>query len=308
MKVSVCVATYLRPQGLAQLLRGLGALHFEHVPAPELEIVVVDNDPGGSAAAVCDALAPSLPWALRYVHEPRRGISHVRNRAVQCAREGSEFFAFIDDDEFPEPRWLDELLRVQREYDADVVAGPVVRRFEDEPPAWVHRGGFFDLPRHQTGARVEHPGAGNVLIRTAALDSMPEPFDPRFGLTGGEDTHLFLRLAQSGLTMVWSDEALAYEWIPSSRANAGWLLRRVYRSANTWSMCEREITPGARPVLMRAAKGLARVGLGVALLPVSWMMGRHMMIRSLWYVCFGAGNLTGLVGLRYDEYRVTHGR
>ncbi|HEX8452834.1 MAG TPA: glycosyltransferase family 2 protein [Longimicrobium sp.] len=308
MKVSVCVATYLRPQGLERLLHGLAALRFEHAPEPELEIVVVDNDPARSAAPVCEALAPAMPWRLRYVHEPRRGISHVRNRAVECAREGSDMFAFIDDDELPEPEWLDELLRVQAEYDADVVAGPVVRRFEDEPAPWVHRGRFFDLPRHATGARVEHPGAGNVLIRTAALDGMAEPFDLRFGLTGGEDTHLFLRLSRTQCTMVWADEAVAYEFIPGSRATAGWLLRRVYRSANTWSMCEREVTPGARPLAMRAAKGLARLGLGVALLPVSWVMGRHMMVRSLWYVCFGAGNLTGLAGLRYDEYRVTHGR
>ena len=308
MKVSICVATYLRPLGLAQLLRGLAELRFERVQAPALEIVVVDNDPQRSAQAVCADLAAELPWPVRYVHEPRRGISYVRNRAVECAREGADFFAFIDDDETPEPLWLDELLRVQADYDADVVAGPVVRRFEGAQPDWAHRGRFFDLPRHATGADVEHPGAGNVLIRTAALDGMDEPFDPRFALTGGEDTHLFLRLASAGCRMVWADEAVAYEWIPSSRATVGWVLRRVYRSANTWSMCEREIRPGTRAVTMRAAKGIARMGAGLALLPVSLILGRHMLVRSLWYVCFGAGNLTGLVGVRYHEYRITHGK
>ncbi|HWK89903.1 MAG TPA: glycosyltransferase, partial [Longimicrobium sp.] len=284
------------------------ALELSAVPAAEPWVVVVDNDPDGSARETCARLAPRLPWPLRYEHEPERGISAARNRAVAAARAlGAEWLAFIDDDEVPEPRWLDELLRVQARYDADVVSGPVIRRFEGPVPAWVHRGGLFELPRHATGDRVEHPGAGNVLIRMAVLEGMEAPFDPRYGLSGGEDTHLFLRLAAAGRRMVWADEAVAYEWLPASRARAGWLLRRVYRAANTWSRCERELRPEARVAAVRGAKGIARIALGAALLPVSWLGGRHMVVKSLWYVCFGAGNLTGLLDLRYDEYKVTHG-
>ncbi|HEX2095675.1 MAG TPA: glycosyltransferase family 2 protein, partial [Longimicrobiaceae bacterium] len=240
--------------------------------------------------------------------EPRRGVSSARNRAVAAARGWADFIAFIDDDEVPEPVWLDELLRVQSEYDADVVAGPVLQRFEGEVPSWVRRGRFFETRRHPTGFPREDPGAGNVLIRTAVLAGMDEPFDERFSLTGGEDTHLFLRLAWSGRRMVWADEALAYEWTPPTRTRARWILRRVYRSANTWSACERELRPSLRVGAVRVAKGVVRIAYGLALLPFSWLLGRHMVVRSLWYVCFGAGNLTGLTGLRYHEYRTVHGR
>ncbi len=306
MKVAVCVVTYLRPQGLERLLRALDGLRFDRGGAPELEVVVVDNDPEGSAAAVCREEAPGLRWPLRYEHEPRRGVSSARNRAVDAAR-GAGFIAFIDDDEVPEPTWLEELLRVQAAYDADVVSGPVVQRFEGEVPEWVERGRFFDVRRLPTGAVREDPGAGNVLIRTAVLAGMEAPFDERFSLTGGEDTHLFLRLARAGCRMVWADDALAYEWTPPARTRAGWILRRVYRTANTWSACERELRPEPRALALRVAKGVARIAYGLALLPVSPVFGRHMVVRSLWYVCFGAGNLTGLTGLRYQEYRTTHG-
>lgn len=309
MKVAVCAVTYLRPQGLARLLEGLAALRFAHAPAPEIEVLVVDNDPAGSAEAVCAGWAGRLPWPVRYLREPRRGVSHARNRAVQGAREaGAELLAFIDDDEVPQPAWLDELLRVQARHGADVVAGPVLQVFEGEVPEWVQRGRFFETRRMPTGTRKEDPGAGNVLVRLEALEGMDEPFDPRFSLTGGEDTHLFLRLARRGAVMVWADEAVALEWTPATRTRARWILQRVYRTANTWSACERELNPGAGAVALRVGKAMARIAFGVATLPVAWVRGRRGVVRSLWYVCWGAGNLTGLTGLRFQEYRTIHGR
>jgi GT2 family glycosyltransferase len=308
VKVAVCAVTYLRPRGLARLLEGLCTLRLEGAQPPELEIVVVDNDPARSAEAVCDEWSDRLPWPLRYRHEERRGVSHARNAAVAAAREaGADLMAFIDDDEVPQPGWLSELLRVQARHGADVVAGPVLPVFEGEVPDWVKRGGFFEAPRLPTGTHKRDPGAGNVLIRMAVLGNMPEPFDPRFTLTGGEDTHLFLRLAAAGAVMVWADEAVAHEWTPATRTRARWILQRVYRTANTWSACEREIDPSAGAAAMRVAKGLARIGIGVATLPAALVRGRSGVVRSLWYVCWGAGNLTGLTPLRFQEYRTIHG-
>jgi len=308
VKVAVCAVTYLRPRGLARLLEGLCTLRFEGAQPPELEIVVVDNDPARSAEPVCDEWSHRLPWTLRYRHEERRGVSHARNAAVAAAREaGADMMAFIDDDEVPQPGWLSELLRVQARHGADVVAGPVLPVFEGEVPDWVRRGGFFEAPRLPTGTHKRDPGAGNVLIRMAVLRDMPEPFDPRFTLTGGEDTHLFLRLAAAGAVMVWADEAVAHEWTPATRTRARWILQRVYRTANTWSACEREIDPSAGAVAMRVAKGLARIGIGVVTLPAALVRGRGGVVRSLWYVCWGAGNLTGLTRLRFQEYRTIHG-
>jgi succinoglycan biosynthesis protein ExoM len=308
MKVAVCTLTYLRPHGLKRLLLGLDRLTFEASPAPELEVVVVDNDPEGSAESVCEALRSRIRWPLRYHREPTRGISFARNAAVNAARDRADFIAFIDDDEVPEPTWLDELLRVQRRYDADVVSGPVVRSFESEVEPWVVRGRFFEDPRFETGERVEHPATNNVLIRAGVFEGMEEPFDPRFALAGGEDTHFFLRLARDGRRMVWADEALVREWVPGSRARAKWILQRAFRRGNTWSICERELRPSGRVLGLRVAKGAARIGYGVLMLPPSLVLGRHALVKSLQYMWFGAGNLAGLMGLRYQEYKVIHGK
>lgn len=305
--VAVCIPTFRRPEGLARLFEGLNALAFAAQPEPAAVVVVVDNDAEGSAAAVCEAWRGRLRWPLVYEHEPRRGLSYVRNAAIAAARGRAAFIAFIDDDEVPEPRWLDELLRVQAEHDADVVSGPVPGRFEGPVPAWVSRGGFFERPRRPTGTVVTHPGTGNVLLRASLFDADPRPFDDRFALAGGEDTHLFLRLAAAGRRMVWADDAVAHEWIPPSRARARWILQRGLREANTWSLCERELRPGMATALARAGKAAAHLGLGLALLPVSPLRGRHAVVRALRHLWYGAGSLAGLVGVRYQEYRRLHG-
>jgi succinoglycan biosynthesis protein ExoM len=123
-RVAVCIGTFRRPEGLRRLLQALDALRFERLPRPDLVIVVVDNDPAGSARAVCDSIAPTVRYTIRYEIEATPGISHVRNRAARLARDQADLVAYLDDDEVPEPRWLEELLVVQQAHAADVVAGP----------------------------------------------------------------------------------------------------------------------------------------------------------------------------------------
>lgn len=119
MQVAVCVITYKRPIGLARLLDGLNALTFAGDP-PCVRCIIVENDESGTAATVCDEARAGFRWELESYTEPRRGIPFARNTAVARALETADFIAFIDDDEVPEPTWLDELLRVQREYRSDV--------------------------------------------------------------------------------------------------------------------------------------------------------------------------------------------
>jgi glycosyltransferase involved in cell wall biosynthesis len=301
VRVAICVATYRRPRGLTRLLEAISRLVFGE-QEPEVGIVIIDNDPDGTAADPCRAAADRLRWPVIYVKEPRRGISHARNRAVEWAREAADFIAFVDDDETPDPAWLDQLLTVQRQHDADVVAGPVLSVFEIPVPHWLAREPAFYRPRFPTGTRVDIARTGNVLIRVARLGDTCR-FDPRFGLSGGEDTLLFLQLLQAGSSIVWADEAVVDEWVPATRATALWSLKRAFRTGNAWSLCEREVRPSQNVRLLRLAKGAIRVMQGVVLLPTAIVLGRRGAVRALRYICLGAGNAAGVLALRYQPYR-----
>ena len=244
MRVAICVVTYQRPRMLADLLATLGELRFRKVPAPELELVVVDGDPARSAAPIVQAALGRLPGPVHYQIQPERNISLSRNAAVARARViGADLVAFVDDDERVRPQWLDELMSVMKESAADAVCAPVEPVFERGTPSWVVRGRFFEQRRIPSGQLIDWGQTGNALVRMEALRG-DEPFDPAFGLTGAEDTHFFMRLLRSGGRVAWCAEAAAEEVVPTSRARAGWIIRRAFRVGNNYVSCERAVGDG----------------------------------------------------------------
>lgn len=304
--VAVCIATYRRTQGLEWLLTALDSLTFTKCPRPNVEVVVIDNDVEASAAGVCRQLS-NRSYKLTYDVEPRRGIPQARNRGVQKVDETVDFIAFIDDDEIPTPQWLDELLHVQRTTRADVISGPVLPAFPAAVPSWAVKGGFFDRARYPTGHRSPYVGAGNALVRRRVLRETNLVFDESMALTGGEDVLLFSRLTHLGYNTVWADEAIVYETVPETRLTVGWVLQRAYRLGNTWSLCERRLNPSASTRVVRFGKGVGRIVQGILLLPFALLVGPHAMVKSARWIMLGAGNLSGMAGVRYEEYRNPHG-
>lgn len=310
VRVAVCVATYGRPDGLGRVLDGMRNLAVGPPGADcpiSIRAVVIDNDPAGPGRGICEGRAADFPLGLRYEIEPRRGITFARNRAVTNAGTDVDFLALLDDDEVPEPGWLAALLRVQSAYDADVVTGPVVPFFPVAPAQWIREGRFFDRPRYSTGHALAHALTGNVLVRRGVFERTG-PFDDRFALTGGEDLQFFRRAAAAGNRIVWADDALVEEWVPLSRANLQWLLRRAFRSGSTLGQLDRDRPDAvwARPT--RVARGAARVMQGVLMAPLAAVRParRARLAGALQLMWRGAGMIVGVMGGRYEEYRVVH--
>ena len=304
MLVSICITTYQRPEGLRQLLAAIEQLQFIQIEPPEIEVVVIDNDAAGLACEFCRQLKSEFKWILTCGIELQRGISYARNHTIAAASPRAEFIVTIDDDEVPEPQWLEQLLLVQHKYAADVVAGPVLPIFPDrDVPNWVKQGGFFDLPRYSTGQLLKVAFAGNVLVRSKILKDLDKPFDERFALTGGEDSDLFMRLYQAGSKLVWADEAIVYESVPKQRTTLKYILQRSYRSWSTHSLLERELYPALRVQAIRVLKGIALILIGICLLIPALFQGQYAVVKALRSICRGCGTIAGLLGKHYQEYK-----
>lgn len=301
----MCVTTFQRPEGLIRLLASLEQLVFRKNENVDLEIIVIDNDPSGAGYAYCNRIAAGFSWPLFCHVETSRGISYARNKAIDCASERTNFIAFIDDDEVPEPAWLDELLYIQKTCEADVVTGPVLPYFNIVEPVWIINGKYFDRPRHQNGSHIDFARTGNVLVRMELFEIIGN-FDERFALSGGEDTHFFMRVCRAGYKIVWADDAVVREWIPASRINIRWILQRGYRLANTTTICELDFTPLPITKLIYMYRGVGRVILGLLLLPVSLVKGRNAFVKALRVAFRGAGMISGVLGIHYKEYLKTH--
>lgn len=299
--VSICLATFRRIEGLARTLTSLGNLNLEGVDQP-VELVVVDNDSERSAEKVIEEARKHLPWPVSYVVEPRRGISFARNTAIETSR--GETIVFIDDDEEATPRWLRELVGIQRREHAFAVTGPVVPLFEEDPPAWIIRGRFFDRPRHPTGTKVKAAGTGNLLLQRDVFAELGDrPFDETMALTGGTDTLLSMRIRDAGYDIVWCDEAVIEEWNPPSRVTFSWLLRRSFRGGTSFARCERTLHSSLQLRVTRLAKGLVRILQGVGVTTLGGLaLRRERMVQGMQICALGAGMMTGAVGIQYKEY------
>lgn len=297
--VSICIATYQRPTGLKRLLLGLNQLTFDAVALPTIELVVIDNDAAGSARSLCEELRSQLRWTLKYEIEPQPGVTYARNRSLAIATEQAQFVAIIDDDEVPSPQWLDELLHVQAQFDAEVVTGPVYPHFEDcQTPAWIKKGQFFEPGSYETGHLLQVAFTNNVLIRKDCLQGMNPVFDHRFAVRGAEDSHLFMRLARNRCKIVWAKTAAVVEWVPASRTNLTWLVKRNFWGWSSYSLFEKEIFASSTGQLLRSVKGLGLIAAGLASLPFALLGGRIALVKSILSVCRGAGTFAGLIGFQ----------
>jgi len=297
-RVGICIATFQRRELLRQLLSGLSRLSFDRMPIPDILVVVVDNDPARSAADICDAVL--LPWPSKYVVESRRGIAQARNRAILEA-ENPDYFVFIDDDEVPAPNWLDELLWTRACFEADVVCGPVLPRFDAAAPDWMITGQFFSRHSNTSGQIVENCGAGNVLISRKVMAAVCA-FDERFALTGAEDTHFFLRVRQAGFEIICSGGGVVYEAVPPSRASLRWILRRAYQSGNSWVLCESSLDRRISTRIARILKASGRILQGAMSACLSPVFGKAAFAHALSNLFLGVGMLAATAGRTFQAY------
>lgn len=249
--ISVCVCTYRRPVLLARLLSSFDGLDLNGIDA---ELLIVDNAPDRSAESVATCWRASTKWqSVRYCCEPKTGISFARNRA--CLEARGDWIAFIDDDEVVCPEWLSSLIRTATATCANAVFGPVRPQFPMDSAPWAVSGGVYDRPEHAEGQliSVNEARTGNVLIQRIWLVGS-QPFDPDFGLTGGEDFDFFKRMHAAGGVLRWSSAAVVYEWIPAERQHLSWLIQRSHSSATLyWRQVRRE--QGFRMAIVRAFAG-----------------------------------------------------
>lgn len=259
--ISLAICTLNRADLLAMTLGHLAT----HGALDGCELIVVDNGSTDLTAALLSEWRDRLP--LRTMREPRRGLSHARNRALAEAR--GQHIIFLDDDVMVRPGWLGAYRQAFADHpDAAIFGGPIQARFLGTPPAWIAE----LLPQleaafaiRELGAEpflldVDHlPFGANMAFRTDAVRS--QQFDTALGRAGrgmkaGEESALMGRLLARGETGWWVPGAGVEHLMPSARQTPGYL-RRFYRGlGETYGL--RDITMPGRFQLLGVPSWLWR--------------------------------------------------
>jgi glycosyltransferase involved in cell wall biosynthesis len=299
--IAVIVITYRREKGLVKLLTELGRQQ-SHDPARcfRLTAIVVDNDSAGSAAAIVEQFKVDGALAVHYVIEPNQGIPLARNAGIAAIPNDAEFFCFIDDDEWPGPTWVDELLKTQQATSADCVLGAVIPVYPPSASTWLVKSRIFDSWQFADQAMLREAASNNVLILSDFIRRTGLRFEQRMRMTGGSDYLFFKQAFALGMRIVWSTAAPVYEDVPKSRMTLRWICQRQYRLGNTFSVSER--IAGTRIGLFKLAlKGFARTALGVVMLPALFFSPYYGM-RAIVHLLRGIGIVAGIYGHTHQEY------
>ena len=225
-QIDVLIPTLRRPESLTRALRSL----FAQDRAAELvaAVVVVDNSPEGSARETVEALRPTCPAPLIFVHEPHPGVATARNAGL--AASDAPLVAFLDDDEEAPAGWLEALHAAHLEMGTEFTFGPVRGLAPDARPgerAYMER--FFSRIGPETSGPIIAPyGCGNSMMTRAFALVGPNPFDAAADATGGEDDRLFAQLSAQGARYGWAAEAWVFEYAPAHRAQLGYTLKRAF--------------------------------------------------------------------------------
>jgi succinoglycan biosynthesis protein ExoM len=314
VRVAICICTYRRPEGLQALLSALCDQVFTDIAAPQATIVVADNECSDRNRDVCQRVAQRCHYPLVYLREAQRGISHARNACLDNLPAGTDFVAMIDDDEIPDPGWLNHLLVAQGSTSADIVAGPTLPAFEAGTPAWIRDTGYFAKPQHPESYRdlEEFPPTAtcNVLLRADIFATRGVRFDPALALSGSEDKLLFQDLKQRGLKFVWAARAKAVETIPAARANLRYLLSESLRRGSTKFYVKTTLKAsgpaGVLKLTLRSALRALSAIIGHSARACVYLLAgkrqRDRLALSLLAVAENIGFLGGIFGYRKSHY------
>jgi len=284
--IVVCICTYKRPRLLNRLLQELTEQNTNHQFT--YSIVVADNDQLQSAKSVVDAFRSTTSIPVKYCVEPRQNIALARNKAVENA--DGDFVAFIDDDEFPAKNWLLALFDACYKYRVEGALGPVKRHFDEEPPAWLLKGNFYERATYQTGLIIDWSKGrtNNTLVKKRIIPPGTQPFRHEFRT--GEDQDFFMRMIKDGHQFVWCNEAEVYESIPRIRWKRTFMIRRA---ALQGAASVLQSSFGTREIF----SSILAIPTYTIALPVAFILGHHKFMALLVKLFYHIGVVMAFVGI-----------
>ncbi len=249
MTVTIAIATYNRAGEVEKTLATLTRL--DTAGCSEHEVLVVDNNSTDGTAAVVGRMAPLFSGRLRYVREPRQGLSHARNRAIDEAR--FEVVAYLDDDVDVEPEWLRALCDAYASGDVAGVGGRAYLVFPGPRPRWLGESIDGLLTKVELGPVRRPAGVHELygvnlsfrrdwLVRAGGFRTDIG----RVGTTlfGGEDDDMIGRVVALGGVMLYEPGAAVGHRVPPGRLSQKWFWKRCYwggvSAPRTWP--DRQIT------------------------------------------------------------------
>jgi glycosyltransferase involved in cell wall biosynthesis len=232
-----------------------------------------------------------------------------------ASEKNYDFCLFLDDDEYPDPEWINKLLAKQSVLDADVVQGNVHNVYEETP--WITGSQlkiakFKDCGEHIT----RFISTCNVLISRRFYDpkQLALRFDPAYALTGGSDKELFNRAIElHDIRTAFETDAVVYEFVPKERTTLRWFFYRYARveynsqmkriSSDGHILARLKLIPSIFKMCFRSFFSILNLPFAL----ISMQRFRKRTINLTRRLGKTWGQISSLLGLKMNPYKNTTG-
>ncbi len=224
--LSIIVPSWNRAPQLEPLLT---SLLDQDTGGVRYDIVVVDNNSTDDTRRVVERIAADAPAGqVRYLFEPRQGVSYARNAGV--AATAAPIVAFVDDDGIAGRDWVRSMKRAFDDHpEADCIGGRITPRWVTPRPSWLtapHAGPIAVQDRPE--AAYLNAGQASMCLLSANLGCRRVAFDAVGGFSPdyprGQDREFELRLWRAGRQGLYLPEMEISVEVPAER-----LERRYHR-------------------------------------------------------------------------------
>jgi cellulose synthase/poly-beta-1,6-N-acetylglucosamine synthase-like glycosyltransferase len=251
----------------------LDAILATDYPADRREILIVDN------ASTDDTAAQIHSRPVRYLREPKPGVSNARNRGI--AESTGEILAFVDADCLVEPQWLTELVRPFEDPEVGAVGGNLEHVPATTPAERQSARMLGNWQQFAFNSNPAYPITANAAYRREVIDRIG-PFDPH--MTRAQDVELGLRFQErSGRRLAFAENATARHRNRTTqfgffRQQLGWAYGAGLVGAKFEAM-------GGHPVKPPRIKEIGRTahGLGIVLTANARGRGETRWIEDAWF-------------------------
>lgn len=274
--ISVIMLTYNREKYVSRAIESILGQTYR-----DFEFIIVDNGSTDRSGQIADAYA-ARDNRVRVIHRERGNIGAGRNTGLDAAR--GEYIAFIDDDDWAEPDFLEFLLKLLEENQADVSICGAADKVFDEKKIMTAEEALIEL----MWRKKYNMAFPTKLFRRELVDTLRFPEDGNY-----DDIALMYRLLAEAKTVAYhglpkytfyrhegnnsawttnhellTPETLE-EYLAAYRTRTEWLSERFPDSAAIWRYFEWSF-------MISMVEKISRLGLK------NCAMQRERMKRELW--------------------------
>ncbi|MEO0376385.1 MAG: glycosyltransferase [Cyanobacteria bacterium P01_A01_bin.17] len=232
--ISAVICTFNRS---SYLQKAIQSLVDQTLAAGEYEIVVVDNGSTDNTRQTVDEIFSTVE-NLRYIYEPKIGLSQARNTGWKAAK--GKYIAYLDDDAIATPHWLATLVHDFEKVipQPACIGGKIDPIWEADRPQWLPDSllPYLTILDWSSESSVIDEGqyiAGANMAFTHQALSLAHGFQTKFGRQGkkllsNEELALQNQLRKQGFDIYYNPNVLVRHHIVVDRLRQKWFIQRTY--------------------------------------------------------------------------------